>query len=247
MNQFADNQIRYIINNLTSMDINIVLPDLKGLGSQIGGVGSVFSKQAWKEKESDDVFTDYAADYQNTVENNTGSVKQLVLGKQSKQKLTKKLDTVLSNPFEKLALFFNDSELIRISSRDVLIEIPRVYTEDIVTIKGIYRAWWRRNEPVIQERKDFAKDFAKQCESKTDQFEKQNCMQRADEIVQISNQLGQFEKSITRNLQVLDEYGQFPSKVYQLLHGYDKYIYDLFNFAYGTIDAVTSWLSQLAR
>lgn len=72
-------------------------------------------------------------------------------------------------------------------------------------------------------------------------------MIRANKIIQLNNQLGQFEKSIRRNLQVLDEYGEFPSKVYDLLHGYDTYIYDLFNFAYGTIDAVTSWLSKLAR
>ena len=66
-------------------------------------------------------------------------------------------------------------------------------------------------------------------------------------MIDINNKFGQFERSVRQNIQTLELYGQLPKQVYELLHSFDSYIYDVFNFAYGTIDAVTSWLSKIAR
>lgn len=60
------------------MDINIVLPDLRGLGRQIVGVANVFNNNAWQEKQSNEAFSDYASQYEKTLKHNTGSLKQFV-------------------------------------------------------------------------------------------------------------------------------------------------------------------------
>jgi hypothetical protein len=49
------------------------------------------------------------------------------------------------------------------------------------------------------------------------------------------------------NIETIGLYGELPKQVYELLHGYDRYVYDVFNLAYGTIDAITSWFSKIAR
>lgn len=165
----------------------------------------------------------------------------------SKQQLSKRLDATMSNPFDKIAVFFNESELIHVSTRDVLVEIPWVYTEDIGKLKGIYTAWLERNKPIWKEREFAYQDLVKKCDAMTDQFEKEQCQNSANKMLQINNQLGQFERSVKQNIENIEMYGQLPKQVYELLHGYDRYVYDVFNFAYGTIDAITSWLSKIAR
>lgn len=244
LNQFADNQIRYIINNLTTLNLNVVLPDLDGLANQVSVIGNSLSKSSPDYEITAQVNEEYEEDKAKILSTNTGKLLSFV---QSKQNLTKKLDTTLSNPFDKLAVLFSQSELIHISTKDVLIDIPRVYTEDIGKLKGIWSAWLTRNKVIIDEWANFGKDLIKQCDTISDTAEKQKCQTAANNVLQINNQLGQFELSAQQNIQIIEMYGQLPKQVYELLHGYDKYIYDVFNFAYGTIDAITSWLSKFAR
>jgi hypothetical protein len=106
-----------------------------------------------------------------------------------KQKISKKMDAVLGNPMDKLATLFSESELIRVSTRDVLIEIPRVYTNDLGKAKGIYTAWLERNKPIIEAWKNTGKDIMKQCDGIKDQFEREKCENSANTILQINNQL----------------------------------------------------------
>ncbi|HMY80233.1 MAG TPA: hypothetical protein PK048_00105 [Candidatus Absconditabacterales bacterium] len=234
MNQFLDNQIRYTINNLTTFNLNIVLPDLAGLGQQTVGIGSIL-----KSANQSDEMRLLKEQRNNILTNNTNLW--------SKQQLTKRLDTTLGNPFDQLATLFNDSELITISTKDVLIEIPRVYQEDIGTIKGIYTSWLERNKPIWEAWDQAKKDLINKCKDLNNEFDRSACTQGVDSMIDINNKLGQFERSVRQNIQTLELYGQLPKQVYELLHSFDSYIYDVFNFAYGTIDAVTSWLSKIAR
>jgi hypothetical protein len=234
MNQFADNQIRYIINNLTTLNLNIIIPDWQGLIGQGQIIGDVFDKT-----KKSDLMTDYDKDKEKILKFNTKMW--------DKQQLTKRLDVKLSNPFDKLAILFNESELIKISTRDVLVEIPFVYKQDIGKMKGIFNAWKERNQPIIEAWKNMSKDILMKCEAIQNQFEREKCNNSANAILQVNNQLGQFDRSIKLNIETLDMYGQLPKQVYELLHGYDRYIYDVFNLAYGTIDAITSWFSKVAR
>ena len=244
LNQFADNQIRYIINNLTTLNLNIILPDLDGLANQVSVIGNSLSKSSPDYETTAQLNQEYEADKAKILSTNTWKLLSFV---QSKQNLTKKLDTTLNNPFDKLSVLFSQSELIRISTKDVPVEIPRVYTEDIGKLKWVRTAWLARNKTIIDEWANFWKDIIKQCDKITDTIEKQKCQTAANDVLQINNQLGQFERSVNQNIQTIEMYGQLPKQVYELLHGYDKYIYDVFNFAYGTIDAITSWLSKVAR
>jgi hypothetical protein len=247
MNQFADNQIRYIINNLTTLNLNIILPDIQWFGNQVDIIWNAFSKAGRDQLKDTDLYRDLEQDNEKILDQNTGSLVSLIKWTQSKQALTKQLDTVLSNPFDKLAVMFNESELIRISSRDVIVEIPRVYTEDIGKLKWIYTSWLARNKVIWKERELSYQDMVKKCDNISDQFDKEKCQNSANKMLQINSQFGQFERSVRQNIETIEMYGQLPNDVYELLHGYDRYIYDVFNFAYGTIDAVTSWLSKVAR
>lgn len=235
MNQFVDNQIRYLVNNLTTLNLTVILPDIKWLWEQVIGIWSVIS---------DPIKSDEYRDLQKDTTKILATNKNFL----SKQQLTKRLDTSLANPFDTLEVLFNQSELIHISSRDVLVELPFIYTEDIASAKGILTTWLERNKPIRKAWSDLGTDLIKRCDDKNlDQLERYNCQQAANSILQVNNQLGQFERSVRQNIETLELYGQLPKQVYELLHGYDRYIYDVFNFAYGTIDTVTAWLSKIAR
>ena len=78
-------------------------------------------------------------------------------------------------------------------------------------------------------------------------MEREKCDAQADHIVQFATQLGQFEKSIRQNLQVLDEYANFPTELYELIHTYDKYLDSVNSLLYNVVDQLFAWLGKIAR
>lgn len=234
-NQFVDNQIRYVINNMTSMDVNIIFPDFNYIWNNI--VWLKRNNQAQLE------YTDY-------YEKQTSwwlDVVWSLLAQENSTKVSNYLSLYTSNPIEKLQAFLNQSDIMNVSTKDVVIDIPWIYLEDINKLKWTYKAWLERNTIIIERREQFGQDIANTCQSNTNQFEIENCNIQADNILQFTTQLGQFERSIRQNLQVLDEYANFPMELYELIHTYDKYLDSVNSLMYNVVDQLFWWLSKIAR
>lgn len=235
LNQFVDNQIRYIINNMSSMDINIILPDLWYIWNNI----------VWL-KRNNQAQIEYQNYYEKQTENKPDIIKSLT-ARESGTRFANYISLWTSNPIEKLQAFVNQSDLIKIHTKDVVINIPWIYMEDINKIKWIFDAWLRRNKLVIERRWQLTKDITAQCRKIDNQLERDKCMIQADQIAQFNTQLGQFERSVRQNLQVLEEYSQFPTKLYDFIHTYDQYLDSANDLMYSVVDQLFGRLGKIAR
>lgn len=235
VNQFVDNQVRYIINNMTSMDINIILPDFNYIWNNI----------VWLKRNNQ-----AQIEYENYYQKETSwwlNIAKSLFAKENSAKITKYLSLYTSNPFEKLQAFLNQSELIKVSTTDVVIDIPWIYKEDINKLKWTYDAWLKRNKIVIDRWEEVWRDITNSCENTANQFEKEKCNTQADNVIQFTAQLGQFERSIRQNMQVLDEYANFPTELYDLIHTYDKYLNSVNSLMYNIVSQLFGWLDKIAR
>lgn len=91
------------------------------------------------------------------------------------------------------------------------------------------------------------KDITAQCRKIDNQLERDKCMIQADQIAQFNTQLGQFERSVRQNLQVLEEYSQFPTKLYDFIHTYDQYLDSANDLMYSVVDQLFGRLGKIAR
>ena len=235
VNQFVDNQVRYIINNMTSMDVNIVLPDFNYIWNNI----------VWLKRNNQ-----AQLDYENYYNKQTSwwiDIVKSLTAQENSTRISNYLSLYTSNPIEKLQAFINQSDIMKVHTKDVKIDIPWIYLEDINKLKWTLTAWLKRNSLIIERWKQVWQDIANNCEAVTNQLEKEKCNIQADQILQFTSQLGQFERSIRQNLQVLDEYANFPTELYELIHTYDKYLDSVNSLMYNVVDQLFGWLGKIAR
>ncbi len=115
-----DKQIKYIMNNLTKMDITVYLPQIDGLLKWMS-----FSDLDQKTDE----FKEAKLELKKKTE--TPSIKKLIVNKWIKKSQLKNVSNSLSNPFDYVAWLFKDTKLIKINQKDINIKVPMIYSEDI--------------------------------------------------------------------------------------------------------------------
>ncbi|MFZ2718776.1 MAG: VCBS repeat-containing protein, partial [Candidatus Absconditicoccaceae bacterium] len=115
-----DRQIKYIMNNLTKMDVTIYLPQLDDLSKGLS-FGDL------QEKSSE--FKQAKVDLKN--KNQIAATTKLKKSKLLKGSQLKSVSSNLSNPFDYMAGLFNDTKLIKINQKNINIKVPMIYSEDI--------------------------------------------------------------------------------------------------------------------
>ncbi len=136
---WVDNQIRYIINNLTRMSVYVYLPDL----SQV---------TEWFEQVNIDNFNNILDDLNSQV----WSVWQSdwewwLMDYVPSQEVYRNMSQSASNPFDAISLLFQDVPLINVQTRNITIDVPMVASEELENYM-LYLNWWLdRNKAILQE------------------------------------------------------------------------------------------------
>lgn len=139
---WMDRQVNYLINNFTTMQIGVYLPDLTqlwqgfdSLGQQLQSDDNIFSTNTIS-KTSNDSSNDVMTNIKN----------ELI----SEEQITNLSDTI-SNPFETISKLFEQVPLINISTQDIVVNIPMLYSEDVTRYQAELSSRWERNTQVAKD------------------------------------------------------------------------------------------------
>lgn len=115
-----DRQIKYIMNNLTKMDVTIYLPELDSLWEWLSFGDLKQKSEEFKQKE-----------IELKKKNQIAATTKLKKSKSLQASQLKQVSNTLSNPFDYMAWLFNDTKLIKINQKNINIKVPMIYSEDI--------------------------------------------------------------------------------------------------------------------
>lgn len=139
---WVDNQVRYVINNLTTISFSIAFPNLQELGKGFDKINLDWLIKAYQNAQANSNATNVAV--------NTGNI----LPQQSQ---LNDISKSIGNPFDAISLMFQETNLININTRDINIQVPLIYQEDINKYKAYLKSRLAINEQIL---KDWLKFFA---------------------------------------------------------------------------------------
>lgn len=124
-------QVKYMVNNLTKLTINVTLPEVSQLAD---GFDSLFSAADWsdaKEKSTQDDVSRF------------GDLDH-ILSKQAYQAAT----SSVNNPFESLITMFQSVPLVDLYTKDIILKVPLPTSEELIKYKS-YLRWWLKNQQKV--------------------------------------------------------------------------------------------------
>lgn len=164
IDNWLDPQIRYIVNQLTKMHVNIKLPDLsRVIENETQTIKNVSEKLP-------------------TIWNNEDETERLApITKWSDISYDNlnKLNKAISNPFESLASLMNESNIINISTEPITVKIPMVFAEDINAYSLYLSQWLEVNQDIINDWKAVLEPLVSSCSTIKDEGEQKECYETA--------------------------------------------------------------------
>ncbi len=144
-----------MINNLTNMSINIYLPDI----SQIA--------QGFKDVQLDNIGSTLDTFKKNGAPATpAGSIlKNLVTKSADESSVIPSKDDVsdsseiLNNPFNTLASRFEQVPLIRVNTKNVTVQVPFIYSEEITSYGAKLEAYLKSSSKNLKERENIIRDL----------------------------------------------------------------------------------------
>lgn len=259
IDKWLDPQIRYIVNQLTKMHINIKLPNLSNL--------------IWYEAE---ILNNLAQEFENENDEEETSMSETVSAwKNISYDSLNNLNQDIANPFESLASLMNQSNIINISTEPLVVKVPFITNEDISTYglylqqwlednKKIVAEWsgvinslvWSCSKRTLQEAQEMCRwessDKQKSCIETNHKLLNDNCLKRANEYREslIEFEWWDWDKMVNQiynNILILQKYRNFPFEMYEWIHVIDRYMAEIASLISDTIWYLSYWTSQNAE
>ena len=276
IDKWLDPQIRYIVNQLTKMHINIKLPNMANLiwyeAEVLDNVAKSFNKEE-KEKEEEQKWSVWPVadpDWKKKALS-----KAISAWKSISHERLDEFNQKIGNPFESLTSLLNQSNIINITTEPLVVKVPFIMNEDI-TSYGLYlQQWLEENKKIIDEWDKVITALAWSCSEKTlkqaqdsckseasskrescintkHEILYQQCIKEADDY---RNSLIEFQKTdwkkmenqIYTNLLILQEYRNFPFEMYEWIHAIDRYMSEIASLISNTIWYLSFWTSTNAE
>ena len=250
---FLENQIEYIRNNLLRWNLTLYLPDVKMLSNQISSIFSSTEsrfpgnnlKQDNKKQDSSD----------KNLEALPSNIKARLLSKQEDASRNL-MDWV--NPFEKMAQLFNSSDLVKISTKNISVKIPWIYSEDIESYISYLKTWLSTQNSILKSWKDKVAATILTCPSEIDNLFKKKgkddpeLKEKIEEcklanganekLMRIQVQLDQLSSKIFQNIEILEQYKRLPFEIYEWLHVVDKYTMEISSVITNFFGYINHWM-----
>ena len=244
---FLENQIEYIRNNLLRWNLTLYLPDVKMLSNQISSVFSAVSSQSENTKKTDSKALDGVAP----------SMKKRL------SRLSQQEDVSLNlmggdNPFEKMQELFNSSDLVKISTKQISVKIPWIYSEDIESYISYLKTWLSTQNSILKSWRDKVAATILTCPSEIDRLTKRvdkdgaELQQKIEEcklanwanekLMRIQVQLDQLSSKIFQNIEILEQYKRLPFEIYEWLHVVDKYTMEISSVITNFFGYINHWM-----
>lgn len=239
--KWLDNQIRYIANNLTNMSINITIPDPKNIFDSFKNLdfGGLEDVTKWFEKNSAGISPAWSA------------LKDLVtisswdMLRTSQSDVTN-LSSITSNPFNALSSWFDDVPMIRVNTKNVTIQIPFIYDEQLSKFEAEVKAYGKKLESSYEEREKGIQDLAWTCWKKSNEMERDGCNSQLEKAIKYKDDFWKMQTDIKQLLQTIEAYKRFPASLKEWVNVSERYMSELTNTLQGVSTDMTSWLNTNA-
>lgn len=250
---WIENQIEYIKNNLLRRHLELYLPDSKHISKQIWSLNEGF--KTISESSSNNLFNKIT-----NFKNLTSGVDAL---RKNREGITFKKEYLENinlsngdNPFDKLKMLFNQSDLISITSKDVVVNVPRIYSEDIEaygnylqsraeTMTWTVNARTKRAQHIILSCPKDLKALFKSGDQVALEKKQRECNTAQDVQAQMLRLTAKFDKiqeQIFENLEILHQYKKFPLEIYERLHVTDRYIAEVSGMITNFFGYINYWM-----
>lgn len=144
VNERLSRQIKYMINNLTKLNISIVLPDISQM---FEGFDRLWSAEIWAQ-EREEVRQNAVAFLTWDKDNKFLKNMKDFASMQNYQAAT----SALNNPFDALIGIFDEIPLIDLDTKDIVIKIPLPTTEDLLKYKSYSVTWLDNQRKILKQR-----------------------------------------------------------------------------------------------
>ena len=243
IDKWLDPQIRYILNQLTKMHINIKFPDISNVVDNEVQTLENISKNIWSIWENED------GNDGDEEENNNKKKKGLVsYWSGITYDSMKEFNKSISNPFEALANLMNESNIINISMETINVKVPMIFKEDIDSYSLYLQMWLDRNEEILKEWESAFDTFTKACSKEETPEKQQACRDKRDQdlssFIEFKNvDWARMQNQIYANLVILQKYREFPFEIYEWIHVIDRYMSEIASLINNTIWYLSYWTS----
>ena len=240
IDKWFDPQIRYILNQLTKMHIDIKFPDIsKLIDNEVQTISDIGNNiwSIWENGEKSE---------EDELENSEKTVVSYRSGI-TYDSMTE-FNKSISNPFEALASLMNESNIINISMETVDVKIPMIFKEDIDSYYLYLQQWLDRNEKILADWESKIGTFTKDCSKEETPEKQQSCRDKRDKdfnsFVEFRDvKWEKMQTQIYANLITLQKYREFPFEIYERIHVIDTYMSEIASLINNTIWYLSYWTS----
>jgi hypothetical protein len=222
IDKWLDPQIRYIVNQLTKMHVDIKLPDVSNLIDNEVWVMKNISETFRKNNEDESQQNVSKLSSSNFTKIDTWFASKLGWFAYVNHENLEKINETIQNPFEALANLMNESNIINISVEPLTVKVPMIFSEDINEYTIYLKQWLDVNEKIVYDRASILDKS--QFELAIKGWEK------------IQNQ-------VYVNLMTLQKYRNFPFEIYEWIHVIDRYMSEIASLINNTIWYLAYWTS----
>ena len=242
INKWLDNQVRYMINNLTNMSINVYLPDISQL------------MQWFKDVRLDEInrISESFKETPNGGNTPAGNIlKNLVTKAEWENSATSQSDVselgwIINNPFNSLSSWFEQVPLIKVSTKNVTVQVPYIYSEDLTRYTAQIETYEKQIEKSLRDWDYFIKDMTGKCEKEQTPNRKDACNKQLSSYIDVTTKTQQLQRSIKQNINTLQAYKRFPVELQQWLTISQRYITEVTDTVQWISTDITAWLNTNA-
>jgi hypothetical protein len=242
--KWLDNQIRYLINNLTNLSINLTLPDVTNLTDWFKNLNFTDLKSV-------------TATYTDKGKNGKTEAGTILKNLTTKTKWEEflpvwksdvsDLSALTSNPIDAIADWFESVPLIHVSTRNVNIQVPFIYNEELKRYTAQMEDFGKQAGTTVKEWETLGKTLWTLCNTEKDTSDKEACKAQAGEYINISVKTAQLQRSIKQNLVTLQAYKKFPLEIQKWLTVSQRYMSEATDTVKWVSTDITSWMNINAR
>jgi len=157
-----------------------------------------------------------------------------------------------------MAQLFNSSDLVKISTKNISVKIPWIYSEDIESYISYLKIWLSTQNSILKSWKDKVAATILTCPSEIDnlfkkkgkddpelkdKIEECKLANGANEkLMRIQVQLDQLSSKIFQNIEILEQYKRLPFEIYEWLHVVDKYTMEISSAITNFFGYINYWM-----
>ena len=240
IDKWLDPQIRYILNQLTKMHVNVKVPDVVNLiWNEIDNISNISTSISENYRKYASSVSWYFEDFKNF---GLSEVKSEQTSKWNwiSQEIFNKANSDIANPFEGLASMMNQSNIINIYTEPLTVKLPIIFSEDINAYEIYLKQRVSENEKILAQREWILNSLWWKCAAKNPESEKKQCLADAEKYLSSfiefkQNDWSKMMNQVYANIMVLQKYRNFPFEIYERIHVIDRYMSEIASLINNTI------------